>query len=51
MQLQLRTGESSEAIDPGAQLAIRLGLGDWPRVRSELRRRRLCASMGLNQKH
>jgi len=36
LQLDLRTGESSDAVDPKADIAIRLGLGTWPRVRSEL---------------
>jgi len=35
LQMDLRTGESSDAIDPKADIAIRLGLGTWARMRSE----------------
>lgn len=35
IQLDVLTGESSDAIAPRADIAIRLGLGHWPRVKSE----------------
>ncbi|MBS7707755.1 LysR substrate-binding domain-containing protein [Chelatococcus asaccharovorans] len=36
VQLDIRTGDSSDTIDPQAVIAIRLGLGTWPRMRHEL---------------
>jgi len=36
IQLDVLTGDSSDAISPRADIAIRLGSGDWPRVKSEM---------------